>query len=189
MAGAKDEQIARFPGVMLAFSDNRDHDYVVITGTACVSNDMAKIKELWVSADKAWWDSADDPVIRVIIVEPDDAEIWKGPNPPDRWRQASHCSGDRRQGGLRRKQKGRPHLTTYGGRGQAVPPRPPWVEFLPGLLSRTCGVWASVSFFSTAVALLQPTFDATERIAAHSDARSRARSRTIRTARSRSSAG
>jgi general stress protein 26 len=27
--------------------------------------------------DKAWWDSADDPAIRVIIVEPDDAEIGR----------------------------------------------------------------------------------------------------------------
>ena len=78
--GAKDEQIDRFPGVTLAFSDNRAHDYVVITGTARVSNDRAKIKELWGSPDKAWWDSADDPAIRLIIVEPDDAEIWKGPN-------------------------------------------------------------------------------------------------------------
>jgi general stress protein 26 len=80
VTGAKDEQIDRFPGVTLAFSDNRAHDYVVITGTARVSNDRAKIKELWGSPDKAWWDSADDPAVRVIIVEPDDAEIWKGPN-------------------------------------------------------------------------------------------------------------
>ena len=80
VAGAKDEQIDRFPGVTLAFCDNRSHDYVVITGRARVSNDRAKIKELWSSPDKAWWDSAEDPAVRVIIVEPDDAEIWKGPN-------------------------------------------------------------------------------------------------------------
>ena len=80
VTGAKDEQIDRFAGVTLAFSDNRAHDYVVITGTARVSGDRAKIKELWSSPDKAWWDSADDPAVRVIVVEPDDAEIWKGPN-------------------------------------------------------------------------------------------------------------
>ena len=80
VAGAKDEQIERFPTVTLAFSDNRSHDYVVITGTARVSDDRSKIKELWTSTDKAWWDSADDPAVRVIVVEPEDAEIWKGPN-------------------------------------------------------------------------------------------------------------
>ena len=52
----------------------------MITGTARVSNDRAKIKELWRSPDKAWWGLADDPAIRVIVVEAEDAEIWKGPN-------------------------------------------------------------------------------------------------------------
>ena len=78
--GAKDEQIERFPKVTLAFSDIRAHDYVVITGTARVSDDHAKIRDLWTRADEAWWDFADDPSIRVISVDPEDAELWKGPN-------------------------------------------------------------------------------------------------------------
>ncbi len=78
--GAKDEQIERFPKVTLTFSDIRAHDYVVITGNATVSNDRAKIGDLWTSADQAWWDSADDPSIRLIAFVPDDAELWKGPN-------------------------------------------------------------------------------------------------------------
>ena len=78
--GAKDEQIERFPIVTLAFADTHRHDYVVITGKATVSNDRAKIKDIWTSPDKAWWDSADDPAIRLITVEPGDAELWEGPN-------------------------------------------------------------------------------------------------------------
>ncbi len=77
---AKTEQIERFPQVTLAFADTRRHDYVVITGTARLSNDRAKIRDLWSAADKAWWESPDDPAIGLIEVEPDDAEIWKGPN-------------------------------------------------------------------------------------------------------------
>jgi len=80
VTGAKDEQIDRFPRVTLAFSDHRAHDYVVITGTARVSDDRATIKALWSSLDKSWWDSPEDPAVRAIIVEPHDAEIWKGPN-------------------------------------------------------------------------------------------------------------
>jgi general stress protein 26 len=80
VSGAKDDQVERFPKVTLAFSDIRAHDYVVITGTAKVSNDRAKIAELWTRADEAWWDGPEDPGIRVISVEPEDAELWKGPN-------------------------------------------------------------------------------------------------------------
>jgi general stress protein 26 len=80
LSGAKDEQIARFPKVTLAFADVRNHDYVAITGKAEVSDDRARIRDLWTAADKAWWDTADDPSIRLIVFEPEDAEIWKGPN-------------------------------------------------------------------------------------------------------------
>ncbi len=80
VAGEKDDQIAEFPKVTMAFADIRAHDYVSITGTAAVTNDRAKIGELWSSADEAWWDSAEDPSIRLLTVEPDDAELWKGPN-------------------------------------------------------------------------------------------------------------
>jgi general stress protein 26 len=79
-AGAKDEQIERFPAVTLAFADIRGHDYAVITGKASVSNDRGKIAEIWTAPDKAWWDSADDPSIRLISVEPEDGELWKGPS-------------------------------------------------------------------------------------------------------------
>ncbi len=78
--GAKDEQIERFPKVTMAWADIRSHDYVVITGDAIVSDDRAKIAELWTSADEAWWDGPDDPDIRLIAVDPEDAELWKGPN-------------------------------------------------------------------------------------------------------------
>ena len=80
MHGAKDEQIERFSKVTLAFADTHAHDYVAITGTATVSNDRAKIAELWTGTDRAWWDDADDPDIRLISVEPEDAELWQGPN-------------------------------------------------------------------------------------------------------------
>jgi general stress protein 26 len=78
--GAKDNQIDRFPMVSMTFADIRAHDYVAITGKATVSNDRARIAELWTSADEAWWDSADDPDIRLLTVDPEDAELWKGPN-------------------------------------------------------------------------------------------------------------
>jgi general stress protein 26 len=73
------EEIARNPGINLSFADASAQKYVSLTGNAVVSNDRAKIKELFTTTAKAWWESADDPNIRVLKVTPDDAEYWDSP--------------------------------------------------------------------------------------------------------------
>jgi general stress protein 26 len=75
----KDEEIARNPSVNLSFANSGSMKYVSLTGTAMVSNDRARIKELFSTPAKAWWESADDPNIRVLKVTPDDAEFWDAP--------------------------------------------------------------------------------------------------------------
>ena len=75
----KDEEIARDPSINLSFADASSQKYVSLTGTAVVSNDRAKIKELFSTPAKAWWDSAEDPNIRVLRITPDDAEFWDSP--------------------------------------------------------------------------------------------------------------
>jgi general stress protein 26 len=73
----KDEEIADNPNVGLAFADGSK--FVSVTGHASISRDAAKISELWGPSAKAWWDSPDDPNIRVLTVRPVDAEFWDGP--------------------------------------------------------------------------------------------------------------
>ena len=75
----KDEEIASHPDINLSFADAGDQKYISVTGTAVVSNDRAKIKELFSMPAKAWWDSPDDPNIRVLKITPDDAEFWDSP--------------------------------------------------------------------------------------------------------------
>ncbi len=75
----KDEEIARDPHVNLAFADAGSQKYVSLTGMAAISNDRAKIRELFSTPAKAWWDSADDPNIRILKITPDDAEFWDSP--------------------------------------------------------------------------------------------------------------
>jgi general stress protein 26 len=75
----KDEEIARSPQINLSFADAGSQKYVSLTGTAVVSNDRGKIRELFSTPAKAWWDSADDPNIRLLKVTPDDAEFWDSP--------------------------------------------------------------------------------------------------------------
>jgi general stress protein 26 len=74
-----DEEIARHPGINLSFADASSQRYVSVTGTAEVSNNRAKIKQLFSTPAKAWWASADDPDIRVLKITPDDAEFWDSP--------------------------------------------------------------------------------------------------------------
>ncbi|WP_041802263.1 pyridoxamine 5'-phosphate oxidase family protein [Rhodopseudomonas palustris] len=75
----KDEEIDRDRHVNLAFADTGGQKYVSVCGTAVVSNDRAKIRELFTTAAKVWWDSAEDPNIRVLKVTPEEAEYWDSP--------------------------------------------------------------------------------------------------------------
>jgi general stress protein 26 len=75
----KDEEIARDSHVNLAFADTSGQKYVSISGIAKVSNDRAKIRELFSTPAKAWWDSAEDPNIRVLKITPAEAEFWDSP--------------------------------------------------------------------------------------------------------------
>jgi len=74
------QQVEKFPVVTLAFADHGSTDYVIFTGRAVISNDRAKINDLWTPFAKAWWDDADDPEIRLLTFTPESAEIWEGPN-------------------------------------------------------------------------------------------------------------
>lgn len=75
----KDDEIARHPNVCLAFADTKKQKYVSISGVAEVQNDREKIRDLWSTPAKAWWDSPDDPSIRILKVTPSSAEFWDSP--------------------------------------------------------------------------------------------------------------
>lgn len=75
----KDDEIARNPNINLSFADTSAQKYISVCGIAAVSNDRSKIKELFSTPAKAWWDSADDPNIRALKVTPVDAEYWNSP--------------------------------------------------------------------------------------------------------------
>jgi general stress protein 26 len=91
-----DDEIKQYPQLALAFADNGDQNYVAVSGRGALSNDRARIKELFSIPAKAWWDSADDPDIRLLTVAPDGAEYRNG-----RGKAASTISDDHRGTGGR----------------------------------------------------------------------------------------
>jgi len=72
------DHLEAHPDVVLGFAD-APGKYVVVNGHAAISNDRQKIHDLWSPALKTWWDSADDPAIRLLAVSPDRAELWDSP--------------------------------------------------------------------------------------------------------------
>jgi general stress protein 26 len=75
----KDNEVEINDNVCLTFADNGGYRYVSVTGTANILDDRSKIDELWSTAARAFWESKDDPNIRVLRVRPAMAEFWDSP--------------------------------------------------------------------------------------------------------------
>ncbi len=64
--------------VCLVFVDTKNQNYVSMTGRAELSNDRVRIAQFWSISDKAFWSDKNDPAIRLLRVEPHEAEYWQG---------------------------------------------------------------------------------------------------------------
>ena len=73
------DEIERHPKVCLTFANTGGQKYVSVSGTAEISADRDKIKELWAIPAKVWWKTPDNPNIRLIKVVPEEAEYWDTP--------------------------------------------------------------------------------------------------------------
>ena len=75
----KADEIRQYPQVNLAFADTTGQKYLSVSGTAEISGDQAKIKDLWAIPAKVWWKTPDNPNICLIKVRPTEAEYWDTP--------------------------------------------------------------------------------------------------------------
>ncbi|MGB3076558.1 MAG: pyridoxamine 5'-phosphate oxidase family protein [Chitinophagales bacterium] len=75
----KVREISREQKVLLTYASNAKNSYVVINGTAEISEDKEKIRELWNPLFKVWFpDGAEDPNIALVKVRPVKVEYWDG---------------------------------------------------------------------------------------------------------------
>jgi general stress protein 26 len=73
----KNRQIATDSSVQLLFQGSAHSDFLMIYGTATVSEDREKIEELWEPLLKTWFtEGKDDPRISVIRVSPVHGYYW-----------------------------------------------------------------------------------------------------------------
>lgn len=75
----KDDEIEINENICLCFGDNGSYKYVSVTGTANLLDDRNRVAELWSPAARAFWESKDDPNIRILKVRPALAEFWDSP--------------------------------------------------------------------------------------------------------------
>jgi len=72
-------EIARDRRVGLSYMSTSAESYLSITGDADVLNDQQRIQELWNPFLRAWFEGPEDPTIRLIRVQVDEAEYWDTP--------------------------------------------------------------------------------------------------------------
>lgn len=73
----KNQELQQDATVQLLFQGSAHSDFLSVVGTATISTDKAKIKELWNPILKAWFtEGEDDPRITVIEVTPQDGYYW-----------------------------------------------------------------------------------------------------------------
>ena len=73
----KNEELSQNPTVELFFQGTPNSDMLHLKGAVTVSQDKAKIDELWSFVLKTWFtEGKDDPRITVIKVTPVDAYYW-----------------------------------------------------------------------------------------------------------------
>lgn len=67
--------------VLINYSDPKRDLYISVYGKAEMSLDLIKLEELWDNKFKAWFPlGISDPNIRLLKVDPEEAESWDSPN-------------------------------------------------------------------------------------------------------------
>lgn len=73
----KNQELTEDPYVKMYFQGSKHSDFLQLNGTATITTDKAKIKELWEPIIKTWFtEGVDDPRITAICVTPTDGYYW-----------------------------------------------------------------------------------------------------------------
>lgn len=72
------KNIEKDDNVVLNFANASNYEFLSVHGTATSSRDLARIDKYWNKMMEAWFEKGkEDPSIRIIQVNPSDAEFWE----------------------------------------------------------------------------------------------------------------
>lgn len=81
VSSQKVEEIEQHRQVNVSYANPESHDYVSISGTAVLTRDRAKMRELWTPWIKPWFPRGlDDPDLALLRVTIEQAEYWDAPD-------------------------------------------------------------------------------------------------------------
>lgn len=70
--------IRAHPDISLTFADSANGQIACLSGKAQVSSDRVAIRELWATSARDFWESPDDPNIRMLRIAPQQAQFRDG---------------------------------------------------------------------------------------------------------------
>ena len=76
---AKLADISANPRVNVSYSSTSAESYLSIGGLADIIYDRERIHQFWRPRLRSWFESTEDPAIRLIRVQVDEADYWDGP--------------------------------------------------------------------------------------------------------------
>ncbi len=77
----KFEEVKSNPDILLNYSNPQNNLYVAVNGKAEISENKAKIDELWSDRFKMWFPyGKEDPNLCLLKIEPQEAEYWDTPD-------------------------------------------------------------------------------------------------------------
>jgi general stress protein 26 len=78
VSSEKVDELGENSSVTLTFAEPRDARFITLKGSASVSQDRAKIRELWSPMYKAWFPAGEnDPEIAVLRVQVSEGDFWQ----------------------------------------------------------------------------------------------------------------
>lgn len=75
----KVREVANNARVNVVYADSGASSYLSVSGTASVVDDRDRVRQFWNPVMRAWFDSPEDPDIRLLRVDVDEAEYWDTP--------------------------------------------------------------------------------------------------------------
>ncbi len=79
VTSGKVHDVVNNPRVNVVYANSSAESYLSVSGRASIVDDRHRMRDLWTPFLRAWFENADDPDLRLLRVDVEDAEYWDTP--------------------------------------------------------------------------------------------------------------